>query len=78
MAARHWLTYIDLLKESATLDIDHIREEIADAERDLNAKTQAAQEKLARSRIARAKQRLAEAARQRHDLRLALLLDEED
>ena len=73
----HWLTYIDLLRDSATLDVDSIAEDIADAERDLNAKTDSKREALARARLSRARARLREARKQRRELRLALLLDEE-
>lgn len=77
VAAKHWLTYVELLQDSATLDVDSIAEDIADAERDLNAKTETKREALARSRLARARARLRDARKQRLDLRLALLLDEE-
>ena len=77
VAAKHWLTYIDLLQDSATLDVDSIAEDIADAERDLNAKTDSKREALARARLSRARARLREARKQRRELRLALLLDEE-
>jgi hypothetical protein len=77
VAARHWITYVELLKDDATLDVDHIAEEIADAERDLNATNAQGRERLARARIARAKARLTKARKQRTELRHALLLDEE-
>jgi hypothetical protein len=77
VAARHWITYVDLLKDSATLDTDQIAEEIADAERDLNAKTAQKREALARSQLARARKRLTDARKQRRELRLAMLLDED-
>lgn len=77
VAAKHWLTYVDLLSDSATLDIDSIAEEIADAERDLNAKSASRREQLARARLQRAREQLRKARKQRRELRLALLLDEE-
>jgi hypothetical protein len=65
VATRRWIEYVDLLKGSATLDVDQIAEEIADAERDLNAKTPQKREALARAQLARARKRLAEARTQR-------------
>lgn len=77
IAAKHWLTYVELLQDSATLDVDAIGEEITDAERDLNTKTEAQRKALDRSRLTRARRRLSEARKKRRELRLALLLDEE-
>lgn len=71
---RRWIAYVEQLRDSATLNVDHIAEEIADAERDLNAKTTLKQEALARSRLGRARIRLAEARRQRAAHRKALHL----
>jgi hypothetical protein len=76
VGVRRWIEYVGLLKDDATLNTEHIREEIADAERDLNAKSSQQQEALQRSRLNRAKSRLAEARRHRRQIRKRLHLED--
>lgn len=75
--AAKWIAFARLLRESATQDLDEVTESLNDASRDLAAKTQSAQENLKRSRIARARIRLAEAYKHRREVRNLLLLDED-
>ena len=76
--ARHWLTYVDSLKGTATLDVDSVADRISDERKALSAKTPGAREALARSQINRAAKHLAEAKQARRQAREALLLDEDD
>lgn len=76
--ARHWIEFVRLLKDGATVDLDAIGEDIEDATRSLAAKTQAQQIAHARSKITRAQKKLREARKQKTELRQALLLDDED
>ena len=83
VAAQHWITYVGLLLDSATLDVDSIAESIADEVANHNTgqlsgkAAQQAANRIFTARVARARKRLREATQQRTELRLALLLDEE-
>lgn len=76
--ARHWIEFVRLLKDGATLDVTTPAEEIDDASRSLVAKTSSQQLALNRNRLNRARKRLREATEQRATLREALLLDDEE
>ena len=76
--ARHWIEFVRLLKDGATLDVTTPAEEIDDASRSLVAKTSSQQLALNRNRINRARKRLRDATEQRASLRQALLLDDEE
>lgn len=78
VAARKWIEFARLLAPTATQDLDHVREQLDDASKDLSTRTQDAQQALARSRIYRARLRVADATRQRLEVRSLLFLDEDD
>jgi hypothetical protein len=84
VAAKHWLTYVELLMDSATLDIESITEGLDDQKADhkvasmRNPKAaEQARDRLFVSRLNRAKARVAKAKVQRAEVRRSLLLDEE-
>ena len=72
------MTYVESLKDTATLDVQTAADRIADESKALSSKTNAAREALARSQINRARRHLSEAKQARQQAREALLLDEED
>ena len=72
------MTYVDALKDTATIDIDSAADRIADESKALSAKSHGAREALARSQINRARRHLSAAKQARQQARAALLLDEED
>ena len=76
--ARHWMTFAESLRDTATLDIEGAADRIADESKALSAKSPAAREALARSQINRARRQLSEAKQAREQARAALLLDEDD
>jgi hypothetical protein len=76
--ARHWIEFFKLLKDGATMDLDHFEEEIEDAGRSVKAKTPAQQDALNRYRLQRAHKRLLALRKQRTEFRAALFLDDED
>jgi hypothetical protein len=77
VATRRWIEYVDQLKDDATLDIDHLEEEVTDAVADHNATNRAAEKRLFQSRVIRARGRIAQAKKHRAEARKTLLLDED-
>lgn len=75
--ARHWVTYVESLRETATLDVEAVRIDIADHQALLNARTEAARRSLASAQIARAKGSLAKSVKKRLQVRRALLLEDD-
>jgi hypothetical protein len=76
VAVRRWIEYVGLLKDNATFDVDAWAEQLADAEIDLNAKSEQKRESVARARIGRSRARLAEMRRHRHATRKRLHLED--
>lgn len=75
--ARHWITYVESLADSATLDVDGANERLNDESKALRARNAAAREALANAQIRRARTRLTDARKSRAAARRALLLDED-
>ena len=75
--ARHWMTYVESLKDIATLDVKSAKERLDDEKKALSARTAAARESLAKAQIRRAAQQIRTAKQSREQARAALLLDED-
>lgn len=72
-----WALYVSSLSDSATQDLDSIKDQIENSARELGAKSQSQREFIARSQITRARLRLGAAYKQRAVIRSFLLLDED-
>lgn len=70
------MTYVESLRELATLDVDGAAEKLADEGKAMRARTPAAREALAQSQLTRARKRVAEARTARAEARAALLLED--
>lgn len=77
VATRRWIEYVASLKDDATLDIDHLTEELKDQVAERNAVSKHAQDALFKARVTRANARIAKAKEHRDAIRKALLLDED-
>lgn len=75
--AKHWMTFVDSLKDVATNDVDAAAADLSEQQALLNARNEATRKAIAQNQIHRARKAIAAARKQREEVRRALLLEDE-
>ena len=74
--AKHWMTFVEALSETATADVESAATDLRDNQALLNARNDATRKAIAQRQINRGVKAISKARKQRADVRRALLLED--
>lgn len=74
--AKHWMTFVEALSETATVDVEDAAVELKDKQALLNARNHATEKAIAQRQINRGVKAVAATRKQRAEVRRALLLED--